>query len=109
MPDAKMQSDHTRRDGIQKRSNPTAAPPPPVTPGLAPDGWAAASLIVRGRRPCVHGRRPLETKPAAACRKAGRLALFASMFLCCFAAGLPAARAERRVAMVIGNAAYQNV
>jgi TPR repeat protein len=109
MPDAKMQGDHTRRDGLQKQSNPTAAPPPPIVPGLAPGGWAAASFLVRGGRPCMHGSSPRKTKPAASCRKAGRRALFISMFLCCFAAGLPTARAERRVAMVIGNAAYQNV
>ena len=106
---ARMRSDRTGWDGVQKRSNPTAAPPPPVMPGLAPGGWAVASLIVRGRRPWMHGSSPPKTKPAASCRKAGRRALFISMFLCCFAAGLPAARAERRVAMVIGNAAYQNV
>ena len=103
-----MQSDRTRLGDARKRSKSTAAPPSPVTPGLAPGSWATAPLIVRGRRPCMDGSSPRETKPAASCRKAGRPALFVLMFLGCFAAGLPTAQAERRVAMVIGNAAYQS-
>ena len=103
-----MQSDRTRLGDARKRSKSTAAPPSPVTPGLAPGSWATASLIVRGRRPCMDGSSPRKTKPAASCRKAGRPALFVLMFLGCFAAGLPTAQAERRVAMVIGNAAYQS-
>ena len=62
------------------------------------------------------GSRPCMTKPIAqrlflglaSWRKPSRLGLFVLALLCCFGLGLSSGRAERRVAMVIGNASYQN-